>query len=90
MGDFKIKLIFLLIVYFAGFATAIYMLAPVPEGRGVEGVEGEKSFAFSALKTNEFAASFNSGMHKSIDFTKDATIQISKLLKQKIDERESE
>jgi len=31
MGAWRSKFIFLLIVYFAGFATAIYILVPVPE-----------------------------------------------------------
>ncbi len=47
MGAWRSKLIFLLIVYFAGFATAIYCLAPVPETRTSQ--LGEKSFANSAL-----------------------------------------
>ncbi len=86
MRGWRIKFIFLLMVYFAGFATAIYCLAPVPENQGPE--FGEKSFAFSVLKSDEFAKSFNSGMHKCIDFGKEAALRAGKIIKEKLDERQ--
>lgn len=85
MGAWRSKLIFLLIVYFAGFATAIYCLAPVPDEQLCK--PSEKSFAYSALKSDEFAQSFNVGMHKCLDFGKDAARRVSAFLKQKLDER---
>jgi len=86
MRGWRSKFIFLLIVYFAGFATAIYCLAPVPENQA--GEPGEKSFAFSAIKTDGFAQSFNSGMHKCIDFSKDAACSAAKYIKQKLEEKQ--
>lgn len=85
MGAWRTKLIFLLIVYFAGFATAIYCLAPVPENQSSQ--VGEKSFVNSALKSNEFAQSFNAGMHKCLDFGKTAAQRVGTFLKQKLDDR---
>jgi len=85
MGAWKTKLIFLLIVYFAGFATAIYCLAPVPENRTSQ--VAEKSFVNSALKSDEFAQSFNAGMHKCLDFGKTAAQRVGTFLKQKLDDR---
>ncbi|MHC4423300.1 MAG: hypothetical protein ACYS0C_02590 [Planctomycetota bacterium] len=85
MGGWRSKLIFLLIVYFAGFATAIYCLAPVPENQASQ--LGEKSFVNSALKSDEFARSFNTEMHKCLDFGKDAARRVSIFLKQKLDDR---
>lgn len=85
MRGWRTKLIFLLVVYFAGFATAIYCLAPVPENQTNQSVE--KSFAYSALKSDEFARSFNSGMHKCIDFGKSAAWRAGEFLKQKLDEK---
>ena len=79
------KIIFLLIVYFAGFATAIYCLAPLPENRD-SGI-GEKSFLNPVLKSDEFAKSFNAGLHKCIDFGKTAARQAGELIKQKLDDR---
>ena len=82
MRGWRTKLIFFLIVYFAGFATAIYTLAPVPENQARK--PHEKSFVHSALKSNEFATSFNQGMHKCIDFGKHAAWRTSKFINQKI------
>jgi len=85
MRSWRIKLIFLLIVYFAGFATAVYTLAPVPENQAYR--SSEKSFVYSALKSDDFAQSFNTGMHKCIGFGKDAAWRVGKFIKQKLNEK---
>jgi hypothetical protein len=85
MGGWRSKLVFLLIVYFAGFATAIYCLAPVPEYRDAH--PGEDSFVDAALRSDEFAKSFNSGMHKCVDFGKGAARHAGAFLKQKLAEK---
>ena len=84
MGGWRSKLIFVLVVYFAGFATAIYCLAPAPEGPTCR--SSEKTFAFSAVRSEDFARSFNSGMHKCLDFAKDAADRASVILKDKLNE----
>ena len=86
MRGWRIKFIFLLMVYFAGFATAIYCIAPAPDKQSSESCG--KSLAFSELKSDEFAKSFNTGMHKCIDFGKDAALRVGKILKQKLEERQ--
>ena len=100
MRGWRTKFVFLLIVYFGGFATAIYTLAPVPENKAnayanssflrsnKAGETGEKSSVFSALKSDEFAKSFNTGIHKCIEFAKDAAWRTAKFIKQKIEERQ--
>jgi len=88
MRGWRIKLVFLLMVYFAGFATAIYCVAPAPEGQSAQACD--KKFAYSTLKSDEFAKSFNSGMHKCIDFGKDAALRVGKVIKEKLDERQVE
>ena len=88
MRTWRSKLISLLIVYFAGFATAIYCLAPAPDNYSSQNVE--KNFAFSALKSDEFAQSFNSAMHKCLDLSKDAALRVAQLIKQKLDERQQQ
>lgn len=85
MGGWRSKLIFLLVVYFAGFATAIYCLAPVPENQACQ--PAKKGFAYSVLKSDECAQSFNAGMHKCIDFVKDSAQCAGNFLKQKLDSR---
>ena len=87
MSRWKSKLVLLLITYFAGFATAIYCLAPVPDNQSYSC--REKGFAYSALKSDEFAQSFNIRMHKCIDFIKDASCQAGDYIKQKLEERKT-
>ena len=84
MGSWRTKLIFLLIVYFAGFATAVYCLAPAPGNQ--DEMTCAKSFPHSALKSDEFASSFNTGMHKCLAVAKDAAVHVSEFIKQRLDE----
>ena len=79
------KLIFLLIVYFFGFATAVYCLAPVPQNRGHR--TGESSFAHSAFKSEEFAMAFNEGLHKVINFSKSAALRTADFIKEEYKQR---
>jgi len=88
MGRWRVKLIFLLIVYFAGFATAIYTLVPAPENQA--DISVEKGFLHSAFKSDEFARSFNSGMHKAVDYGRAAAMRVSEFVKQQLDERGGE
>ena len=74
------KLIFLLIVYFAGFSTAVYCLAPAPQDTGNQ--TGEKSFANWTFRSEEFAMAFNEGLHKVIDFSKSAALRTADFIKE--------
>jgi hypothetical protein len=85
MRGWKAKFVFLLMVYFAGFATAIYCLMPAPEAQ----MSGESS-EHSAARAEQFAQSFNVGMHKCLEVAKDVTLEASRLIKQKLDERRAE
>ena len=95
MRGWRIKFVFLLIVYFAGFATAIYTLAPVDEKNTKASVGSffsrnttdEKDSVFSALKSDDFAKSLNTGMHKCVDFGKEAAWRTGKFIKRKIEEK---
>ncbi|MHC4555928.1 MAG: hypothetical protein ACYTFW_02285 [Planctomycetota bacterium] len=95
MRGWRSKFIFLLIVYFAGFATAIYTLVPAPESeasgisaRSNDGLVARVTGRKSQITGQEFAKSFNAGMHKCIDFGKDAAWRTAKFIKHKIDERQ--
>jgi hypothetical protein len=87
MRSWRSRLVLSLIIYFAGFATAIYTLAPEPENKARQ--SQEKSFAFPALKSDEFAQSFNQGIHKCVDFGKDAASRAGKFIKQRLNEKEN-
>ena len=86
MRGWRSKFIFLLIVYFAGFATAIYALAPAPQDQG----GGKTSLLNTDFQVSSFAMSFNSGMHKAVGAGKEAAQRAAKLIKRKIDEHQSQ
>ena len=98
MRGWRAKLVFMLVVYFGGFATAIYTLAPAPGNNANASADSsffrsikadvEKSSVFSAVKSDEFKNSVNSGLHKCFEFSKDAAWRTARFIKQKIDERQ--
>jgi hypothetical protein len=80
----RTKFVFLLIVYAAGFATAVYCLAPAPDQKLQQPLQLAQ--VGSALNSQELVKSFNSGMHKCIGFSKEAAIEAAKLIRTKMDE----
>ena len=80
----RTKFVFLLIVYGAGFATAVYCLAPTPDGKSQRPLQLAQ--VGSALKSQELIKSFNSGMHKCIGLGKEAALEAAKLLQTKMEE----
>ena len=90
VSGWRSKFIFLLIVYFAGFATAIYTLAPAPGNNSKPFALGtllpSRSQEGKSMTREEFVASFNAGMHKCIDMGKSAAMHTGKLIKEKLDE----
>ena len=84
IGGFRTKFVFVLIIYFAGFASAIYCLAPVSADAAEQSVEVKKEFGYSVLKSDEFAKSFSVGMRKCLDFSKKA----AGIIRQKYDDGE--
>jgi hypothetical protein len=83
MRGWRSKFTFLLVVYFAGFATAIYCLAPAPDAKAIR--PSKRGFGYSALKSDDFAKSFNIGMRKCLYYGKDASKRFSAFLKEKND-----
>ena len=61
MRGWRKKLVFSLIIFFAGFAAGVYCAVPVPEDS--VGMNGQRNFPDSALKSDQFARSFNARMH---------------------------
>ena len=84
MKGWRSRFIFTLVVFFAGFATAIYTLAPAPEGKGIE--HSDKNSLESKFNSEEFVENFNTGMHKCLEFGKKAALRTGKLLREKVKE----
>ena len=83
----RTKFVFLLVVYFAGFATAVYSLAPAPEPDDQSSLQAAQ--VHSALKSEELARAVNSGMHKCIDFRKEAAQEVAKRIREKMEDAKS-
>jgi len=83
------KLIFLLIVYFAGFATAIYVLAPAPKDGtplALGSLLPSRTGQTQGMTSEEFVESFNTGMHKAVAFGKVAAIHAAQFMREKLKE----
>jgi hypothetical protein len=78
------KFVFVLIVYFAGFATAIYCLAPAPEA--AKGTAHGKGPFGPALTSDKIVVSVNSGIHKCIDLGKEVAMRLAQMIKEKVEE----
>jgi hypothetical protein len=83
----RTKLVCLLVVYFAGFATAVYCLAPAPQQKSHESLQMARVRA--ALQSQELARSVNSGMHKCIAFGREAAWQTAVLIHEKMDQSQA-
>jgi hypothetical protein len=83
----RAKFVFLLIVYCAGFGTAVYCLSPAPDQ--VPGQSDGKGRILARLRSEEFTQSVNSGMHKAIAFGKEAATKTAEMIREKIDEAQA-
>jgi len=88
MRSWKTKIISLLVVYFAGFATAIYCQAPVPGDQLTP--PSHKSFVQSAFKSDELATSFNTTMHRCLDIGKNTALRAGQFLRKQYNEKIAE
>ncbi len=83
----RTKLVFLLVVYAAGFLTAIYCLAPTPKNKSHEPLQMTQ--ARVVLQSEALARSVNSGLHKCIDFGKEAAAQAAKFMRERMQQAKS-
>ncbi len=79
MFRWRSKLLFMLIVYFAGFATAVYFLAPVDEEMTASGNSGE-SYMQRQFDTEQFAQATSARLHDIFIFAGDKASQVSELI----------
>jgi len=85
MVGFRTRFFFLLIVYFAGFATAVYVLSPTPEAGNSDTMQAG-NFK-SMLNSGQFTEAINTGMHKCVDLGKEVAGRASVLIKEKLEKK---
>lgn len=88
MFRWRSKLLFMLIVYFAGFATAVYFLAPADEEM-TSSRNFNESYRHRQLDTEQFAKTTSVRLHKLFSFAGDKASEVSELIKEKLAESRS-
>ena len=90
MGKWRSKLLLSLIIYFAGFATAIYALAPASGKARLFGVAESRSEDHVAAESRsaKLALNFNGAMHKFLGFAEGKAVDLGEMVKAKLAERQ--
>jgi hypothetical protein len=79
------KLIFLVLVYFTGYSTAIYNLVPTSDDKTYK-----SSFAYLEVRPGELIVSYSKLLHDGVAFGKSAALRTADLIKQAYDQRNSQ
>lgn len=84
------KLLLMLIIYFAGFATAVYYLAPADAKANAGGIR-TGGFGFgsqvSESKSEEFGKVAVTGMRKFVNFAEEKVVQLGEIIKRELAEQ---
>ena len=88
MYRWRSRILFALIVYFAGFATAIYALAPVADAKpdSVSRDVKDHNQTDSGSKSKRFALVFNSHMRKCISVAEEQAEKLGEFINAKLAE----
>ena len=90
MHRWRSKLLMALIIYFAGFVSAIYALAPAPDKKGDgKARQSNESSSQAASKSERLALAVNSGMRKCISFAEEKTVAAREFAKAELARRKS-
>ncbi len=81
------KLLLMLIIYFAGFATAVYYLAPA-DAKPNAGVTRSGGFGFgsqtSESKSAEFGKVAGASMRKFVTFAEEKAIELGEIIRREL------
>jgi|SaaInl8_200m_RNA_FD_contig_21_2456427_length_328_multi_7_in_0_out_0_1 hypothetical protein len=84
MGRWRTRFVFLLIIYFSGFATAVYFLAPVSPDYQIS--QDQKDRLHGMIDSEHLTANMNTGMRKAAALSKQIAERASVLIKERISE----
>ena len=93
MGRWRTKLLWCLIVYGAGFATAVYVLAPSPDAASNSTEPGER-YMWSKLGTEEagfssqdWAVKMRTGIDRVVSFAEENAVKGIRAVKAQMDQK---
>ncbi len=85
------KLLLALIIYFAGFATAVYYLAPADANANADGIKAGFGFgsqaSVSEAKSGEFGKIAGASMRKFVTFAEEKAVQLGEIIKKELAEQ---
>lgn len=84
MGRWRAKLVTTAVIYGAGFLTAVYMLAPVPEEQHLNA--SEKEALKKALDRQRVLQSLNKGLHKAVNLGKETAGRMAVTIREQVNE----
>ncbi len=87
------RLFFLIMVFGAGFATALYLVAPVESGRTVrEQLRTERAWNRQQMREDLLALSckIRLGMNQVISFAEEKSAQLAEVMRQEMAKRQAE
>lgn len=82
MLSLRAKFVILLVAYFAGFATAVYLLTPASQQNG----QSVQAGLDSSIASSQVIQSLNSGLHKAVEVTKSAAKDAGSYIQKKLNE----
>jgi hypothetical protein len=93
MGRWRTKVLHSLILFSAGFATAVYVLAPPPPDGSDDGTPTFASSGWSHVKTEnsgfmtqDRAAHMRAGIDKAVSFAEDNAVKVFQAAKLQLDQ----
>ncbi|MFC1764595.1 hypothetical protein ACFL6U_21320 [Planctomycetota bacterium] len=95
MGKWRVKLGWWLMVYIAGFLTAVYLLAPAPELSAQQQtaqtqVEHHRAPLLTSANKEQMAASISAGLHKCVHLGKKAVSHVAASVKENWNQRSTQ
>jgi hypothetical protein len=89
MRGWRNKFLVALIIYFAGFATAIYYLAPAGDKANASGKDSRRfdlRGQVGEFRASEFGATAQTGMKKFVGFAEEKAVQLGEYIRAKLAE----
>jgi hypothetical protein len=95
MGRWQRKLLFTLIVYFAGFGTAIYVLAPAKQpssspDQPAAAVRVARGAGISTEDAAKLRETMYRGVNKLKDFAEEQTVRAADFFRRRLDQQQTE
>lgn len=87
MGHWRTKILVSLILYFGGFLTAVYVLAPSSASAAADRPAAQGT-ALANVDTQAWAAKLRGGIDKVVSFAEDNALRAAELIRSNMEQSE--